>query len=85
LLHSIIFANNKIHTTDGRMYLSFDMLKLVLAFKLAHIRALRAAERFLRNCEENLFPKVERVKIDFIRFPSLTGKGHATDLAVMLG
>jgi hypothetical protein len=29
------------------MYLSFDMLKMVLAFKLAHIRALEAAERFL--------------------------------------
>jgi L-serine dehydratase len=34
---------------------------------------------------ENLFPKVERVKIDFVRFLFLNGKGHATDLAVMLG
>jgi hypothetical protein len=31
------------------MYLSFDMLKLVLAFKLAHIRALEAAGGFLTN------------------------------------
>jgi hypothetical protein len=40
------------------------MLKMVLAFKLAHIRALEAAERFLDEWSENLFPKVERVKID---------------------
>jgi L-serine dehydratase len=46
---------------------------------------LRAAAGFLSELRsENLLPVVERVKIDYT-VPFLNRKGHATDLAVMLG
>src|SRR5690606_12368768 len=35
--------------------------------------------------EEGIFEKTNRVKVDLYGSLSLTGKGHATDLAVMLG
>jgi L-serine dehydratase len=46
----------------------------------------RAAERFLAEIrKENLFSTAVRVKVDLYGSLSLTGKGHATDYAVMLG
>ena len=63
------------------------MLKIGVGPSSSHtLGPWRAAERFLvelRN--ENIFRSVLRVKIDLYGSLSLTGKGHATDLALMLG
>ena len=65
----------------------FDMLKIGVGPSSSHtLGPWRAAERFLSELRsENLLDKTERVKIDLYGSLSLTGKGHATDLAVMLG
>ncbi len=65
----------------------FDMLKIGVGPSSSHtLGPWRAAERFLSELRENgIFDKVERVKIDLYGSLSLTGTGHATDLAVMLG
>jgi len=65
----------------------FDMLKIGVGPSSSHtLGPWRAAERFLKELRENgLFEKTERVKVDLYGSLSLTGKGHATDLAVMLG
>ena len=44
------------------------------------------SERFLSELRaEKIVPKVTRIKVDLYGSLSLTGKGHATDLAIMLG
>ncbi|MFY0483694.1 L-serine ammonia-lyase [Flavobacterium sp. PLA-1-15] len=65
----------------------FDMLKIGVGPSSSHtLGPWRAAERFLAELrEENLLQDVDRVKVDLYGSLSLTGKGHATDLAVMLG
>ena len=65
----------------------FDMLKIGVGPSSSHtLGPWRAAERFLSELRtQNLLEKVTRVKIDLYGSLSLTGKGHATDLAVMLG
>lgn len=65
----------------------FDMLKIGVGPSSSHtLGPWRAAERFLSELEaENLFDKINRVRVDLYGSLSLTGKGHATDLAVMLG
>ncbi len=65
----------------------FDMLKIGVGPSSSHtLGPWRGAERFLEELrEEEIFEKVNRIKIDLYGSLSLTGKGHATDLAVMLG
>lgn len=65
----------------------FDMLKIGVGPSSSHtLGPWRAAERFLAELRaEGLLTKTERVKVDLYGSLSLTGKGHATDLAVMLG
>jgi L-serine dehydratase len=65
----------------------FDMLKIGVGPSSSHtLGPWRAAERFLEELRnENLIQTVNRIKIDLYGSLSLTGKGHATDLAVMLG
>ena len=65
----------------------FDMLKIGVGPSSSHtLGPWRAAERFLAELRtENLLCKTERIKVDLYGSLSLTGKGHATDLAVMLG
>ncbi|NUY79681.1 L-serine ammonia-lyase [Flavobacterium sp. MAH-1] len=65
----------------------FDMLKIGVGPSSSHtLGPWRAAERFLSEIREmGIFDTVERVKVDLYGSLSLTGKGHATDLAVMLG
>ena len=65
----------------------FDMLKIGVGPSSSHtLGPWRAAERFLSELrEDNLTPFVTRVKVDLYGSLSLTGKGHATDLALMLG
>lgn len=65
----------------------FDMLKIGVGPSSSHtLGPWRAAERFLTVLrEQNLLNQVLRVQVDLYGSLSLTGKGHATDLAVMLG
>lgn len=65
----------------------FDMLKIGVGPSSSHtLGPWRAAERFLTELKElHLFEKVIEIKVDLFGSLSLTGKGHATDLAVMLG
>lgn len=65
----------------------FDMLKIGVGPSSSHtLGPWRAAERFLGELrDQNLLQKTIRVKVDLYGSLSLTGKGHATDLAVMLG
>lgn len=65
----------------------FDMLKIGVGPSSSHtLGPWRAAERFLGELRSNdILRKVARIKVDLYGSLSLTGKGHATDLAVMLG
>ena len=65
----------------------FDMLKIGVGPSSSHtLGPWRAAERFLEELRnQNILQSVHRVQIDLYGSLSLTGKGHATDLAVMLG
>jgi L-serine dehydratase len=65
----------------------FDMLKIGVGPSSSHtLGPWRAAERFLNELREEYdINAVNRVKVDLYGSLSLTGKGHATDLAVMLG
>lgn len=65
----------------------FDMLKIGVGPSSSHtLGPWRAAERFLSELRAiDVVHKVWRVKVDLYGSLSLTGKGHATDLAVMLG
>src|SRR6478735_3110886 len=65
----------------------FDMLKIGVGPSSSHtLGPWRAAERFLNELRtEYDINTVTRVKVDLYGSLSLTGKGHATDLAIMLG
>jgi L-serine dehydratase len=65
----------------------FDMLKIGVGPSSSHtLGPWRAAERFLAELrEEGLLENIERIKVDLYGSLSLTGRGHATDYAVMLG
>lgn len=65
----------------------FDMLKIGVGPSSSHtLGPWRAAERFLEELRhEGVFMQVKNVKIDLYGSLSLTGIGHASDLAVMLG
>jgi L-serine dehydratase len=65
----------------------FDMLKIGVGPSSSHtLGPWRAAERFLGELrDKNMLDAVNRVKVDLYGSLSLTGKGHATDLALMLG
>jgi L-serine dehydratase len=65
----------------------FDMLKIGVGPSSSHtLGPWRAAERFLNELKENeLLNNVTSIRVDLFGSLSLTGIGHATDLAVMLG
>lgn len=65
----------------------FDMLKIGVGPSSSHtLGPWRAAEQFLKELKDaELFNDVTKVTIDLYGSLSLTGIGHATDLAVMLG
>jgi len=65
----------------------FDMLKIGVGPSSSHtLGPWRAAEKFLVEIRaKNMMDNINRVKVDLYGSLSLTGKGHATDLAVMLG
>ncbi len=65
----------------------FDMLKIGVGPSSSHtLGPWRAAERFLNELrKEKNVDLINRIQVDLYGSLSLTGKGHATDLAVMLG
>ena len=65
----------------------FDMLKIGVGPSSSHtLGPWRAAERFLGELRAtHQFENVNTIKVDLYGSLSLTGKGHATDLAIMLG
>ncbi|MFC0604427.1 L-serine ammonia-lyase [Winogradskyella pulchriflava] len=65
----------------------FDMLKIGVGPSSSHtLGPWRAAERWIKELKDKKrFDKVEKITVDLYGSLSLTGKGHATDLAVLLG
>jgi len=65
----------------------FDMLKVGVGPSSSHtLGPWRAAQRWLEELKhKNIFDEVESIHTDLYGSLSLTGKGHATDVAVMLG
>lgn len=66
---------------------AFEMLKIGIGPSSSHtLGPWRAAEAFLKELKKyNLLSQTKKIRIDLYGSLSLTGKGHATDLAVMLG
>lgn len=65
----------------------FDMLKIGIGPSSSHtLGPWRAAERWISELKSaNLFQEVARIQVHMFGSLSLTGKGHATDFAVILG
>lgn len=65
----------------------FDMLKIGVGPSSSHtLGPWRAAERWIAELkEQNIFDDVQKVSIFLFGSLSLTGKGHATDIAVVMG
>lgn len=65
----------------------FDMLKIGIGPSSSHtLGPWRAAERWINHLKkEDTFTKVTSIKVDLYGSLSLTGKGHASDLAILLG
>lgn len=65
----------------------FDMLKIGVGPSSSHtLGPWRAAQNWILNLESNnQLENVASIKVDLYGSLSLTGKGHATDLAVALG
>ncbi|WP_242206683.1 L-serine ammonia-lyase [Aestuariivivens insulae] len=65
----------------------FDMLKIGVGPSSSHtLGPWRAAELWIKELKQNnTFENVESISVDLYGSLSLTGKGHATDYAVMLG
>lgn len=65
----------------------FDMLKIGIGPSSSHtLGPWRAAERWIHHLnEQDIFSEITSVKVDLYGSLSLTGKGHASDLAVILG
>tara|TARA_R110002049_G_scaffold12818_6_gene56984 strand:+ start:82 stop:1506 length:1425 start_codon:yes stop_codon:yes gene_type:complete len=65
----------------------FDMLKIGVGPSSSHtLGPWRAAERWIQELKDKKrFDKVEMISVDLYGSLSLTGKGHATDYAVILG
>ncbi|HPF10729.1 MAG TPA: L-serine ammonia-lyase [Flavobacteriaceae bacterium] len=65
----------------------FDMLKIGVGPSSSHtLGPWRAALRWIETLKKKeLFDSVEAISVDLYGSLSLTGKGHATDLAVVMG
>ncbi|USD25236.1 L-serine ammonia-lyase [Flagellimonas marinaquae] len=65
----------------------FDMLKIGVGPSSSHtLGPWRAAERWIAELEEqNVFDNVQHIKVHLYGSLCLTGKGHATDIAVVMG
>ncbi|TMM29411.1 L-serine ammonia-lyase [Polaribacter aestuariivivens] len=65
----------------------FDMLKIGVGPSSSHtLGPWRAAETWVKKIKQNKkFDVIDEIKVDLYGSLSLTGKGHATDLAILLG
>lgn len=65
----------------------FDMLKIGIGPSSSHtLGPWRAAERWISELKsDGLFDSVQKIQVHVYGSLSLTGKGHATDYAIMLG
>lgn len=65
----------------------FDMLKIGIGPSSSHtLGPWRAAERWIKELKEsNQFLSIKEINVHIYGSLSLTGKGHATDYAIMLG
>ncbi len=64
----------------------FDMLKIGVGPSSSHtLGPWRAAQAFLNKINNQDISLIEKIRIDLYGSLSLTGKGHATDLAIILG
>lgn len=65
----------------------FDMLKIGVGPSSSHtLGPWRAAQEWIQKIrEEKIFDAIDAIKVDLYGSLSLTGKGHATDLAILLG
>lgn len=65
----------------------FDMLKIGVGPSSSHtLGPWRAAQQWIEKLKKNtLFNNIDGIRIDLYGSLSLTGKGHATDLSVLLG
>src|SRR5919199_3126620 len=65
----------------------FDLFKIGIGPSSSHtVGPMRAAERFLRELETlGLLERTGRLEVRLYGSLALTGKGHATDKAVILG
>jgi L-serine dehydratase len=66
---------------------TFDIFKIGVGPSSSHTMGpWRAAQRFLGRCRElGHFDRIERVQVDLYGSLAKTGRGHGTDLAVLLG
>ncbi|RKR13342.1 L-serine dehydratase [Maribacter vaceletii] len=66
---------------------TFDMLKIGIGPSSSHtLGPWRAAEKWIKELKETtIFSQVTTIKVYIYGSLSLTGKGHATDYALMLG
>jgi L-serine dehydratase len=66
---------------------TFDIFKIGVGPSSSHTMGpWRAAQRFLAYCHEvGLFDRILRVQVDLYGSLAKTGRGHGTDLAVLLG
>jgi L-serine dehydratase len=65
----------------------FDMLKIGVGPSSSHtLGPWRAAQQWIKTLKSNtLFHQIDGIRIDLFGSLSLTGKGHATDYAILLG
>lgn len=65
----------------------FNLFSIGIGPSSSHtVGPMRAARQFVLNLEkEGLLPQVHRIKTDLYGSLALTGKGHGTDLAILLG
>ena len=65
----------------------FDMLKIGVGPSSSHtLGPWRAAQEWVQKIRNNdVFDIIDAVKVDLYGSLSLTGRGHATDLAILLG
>jgi len=65
----------------------FDMLKIGVGPSSSHtLGPWRAAQQWIQKLkQQKIFDKIDQVQVDLYGSLSLTGKGHATDLAILLG
>ncbi len=65
----------------------FDMLKIGVGPSSSHTMGpWRAAERFLKDCrDEGILGQIERLQVDLYGSLAKTGRGHGTDIAVIMG